>query len=628
MRSPAPLPQFPPRRGSSRAWVALALAALLLAGCRSPRRHRERADRAAAAIIAEKQQETFGRTEPFTVERPSDTFRRRLLLGQDLPTLGPDSLGTDQLERIDHWPEKDHPPPGGTPEATVPPWSGPDPYALSLHEALQVGARNSRDYQAQKEAVFAAALDLEFQRDLFRNTLFGMLDGFGQVDRTSADAPDGVKGSGSLEATRLLRNGILLAGSIGIDLVKLLTGDRSSSLGLLGDASITIPLLRGAGRHVVTEPLTQAERNVAYQLRTFERFKKIFAVIVASGYLEVLRDLDRAANAEENYRGLVVLTRRTRALDGAGRLPGIQVDQARQDELRARDRWIAALQSYQARLDAYKTTLGLPPDARLALKREELEKMSASVTELFGEGEAEEGGGEVPAADAPVRLPAPGQGRRGPLELEERTVVLLAFQRREDLATARGRVVDAQRQVSVAADALRAGLTLTGSAAVGGGRSLASAGLADADPSPARGLYTADLLLDLPLKRTAEGHAYRESYVALEAAVRSLQALEDQVKSEIRSSLRALLQAREGVLIQARAVGLARGRVASTTLFLEAGRAQVRDVLEAQEALVSAQNALTEALVSYRVTELELQRDAGVLEVDAEGLWKEYRPDA
>ncbi|MGQ0615363.1 MAG: TolC family protein [Planctomycetaceae bacterium] len=617
-----------PWRERSRASTALALAALLLAGCRSPRHHRERADRAAAAIIAEKQQETFGRTEAFTVERPSDTFRRRLLLGQGLPAAGPDSLGTDQLEPIGRWPEKDYPPRGAPAAETVPPWTGPEPYALSLHEALQIGARNSRDYQAQKEAVFSAALALEFQRDRFRNTLFGMLDGLGQLDRTSATAPDGVVGSASLEATKLLRNGILLAGSIGIDLVKLLTGDRSSSLGLLGDASISIPLLRGAGRHVVTEPLTQAERDVAYQLRTFERFKKIFAVSVASGYLEVLRELDRAANAEENYRGLVVLTRRTRALDGAGRLPGIQVDQARQDELRARDRWIASLQSYQARLDAYKTTLGLPPDARLALRREELERMSASVTELFGEGESEEGGGEVPAADAPVLLPAPGQGRKGPLELEERTAVLLAFQRREDLATARGRVVDAQRQVAVAADALRAGLTLTGSATVGGSRSLSSAGLAAADLNPGRGLYTADLLLDLPLERTAEGHAYRESYLALEAAVRSLQAVEDQIKSEIRASLRALLQAREGVLIQARAVGLARGRVASTTLFLEAGRAQVRDVLEAQEALVSAQNALTEALVSYRVTELELQRDVGVLEVGAEGLWKEYRPDA
>jgi len=73
---------------------------------------------------------------------------------------------------------------------------------------------------------------------------------------------------------------------------------------------------------------------------------------------------------------------------------------------------------------------------------------------------------------------------------------------------------------------------------------------------------------------------------------------------------------------------VARRRVDSTDLFLQAGRAQIRDLLEAQESLISAQNALTAALVAYRVTELELQRDMGVLHVDANGLWQEYQPDA
>ncbi|MGB2823773.1 MAG: TolC family protein, partial [Phycisphaerae bacterium] len=68
-------------------------------------------------------------------------------------------------------------------------------------------------------------------------------------------------------------------------------------------------------------------------------------------------------------------------------------------------------------------------------------------------------------------------------------------------------------------------------------------------------------------------------------------------------------------------------RVTSTDLFLEAGRAAIRDVLEAQEALVQAQNSLTAALVAYRIAELELQRDMGVLEVNEKGLWREYRPE-
>lgn len=64
----------------------------------------------------------------------------------------------------------------------------------------------------------------------------------------------------------------------------------------------------------------------------------------------------------------------------------------------------------------------------------------------------------------------------------------------------------------------------------------------------------------------------------------------------------------------------------SSNLYLQAGLAEIRDLLEAQEALISAQNAVTSALVAYRVAELELQRDMGVLEVNEEGIWREYVP--
>ena len=64
----------------------------------------------------------------------------------------------------------------------------------------------------------------------------------------------------------------------------------------------------------------------------------------------------------------------------------------------------------------------------------------------------------------------------------------------------------------------------------------------------------------------------------------------------------------------------------STNLFLQAGRAAIRDLLEAQEALVSAQNALTSAIVNYRIAELNLQRDLGTLEVGGDGLWTEFTP--
>ena len=143
-----------------------------------------------------------------------------------------------------------------------------------------------------------------------------------------------------------------------------------------------------------------------------------------------------------------------------------------------------------------------------------------------------------------------------------------------------------------------------------------------------RGVYTGGGLLDLPLERTAERNAYRNSLIAMAQSVRAVQSLEDTVKFQVRDDLRNLLVSRESYRIQARAVELAQRRVRSTQLFLEAGRpgTQMRDLLDAQQSLLDSQNALSAALANYRVAELSLQRDMGLLLVDEKGSWSEYKP--
>jgi len=188
-------------------------------------------------------------------------------------------------------------------------------------------------------------------------------------------------------------------------------------------------------------------------------------------------------------------------------------------------------------------------------------------------------------------------------------------------------VYDAQRAVVVAADALRAELSLLGSAAAGESRGLGSAGQPDNfDLDFEKGRYNALVSLDLPLERTREIITYRQSILSMERAVRDYQDLEDSIKNNVRTRLRTLLDSRASLQIQAQAVELADRRVKSTNLSLQAGRVIIRDVLEAQRALLSSQNSLTSAIVRYRTAELELQRDLDVLQVDETGLWKEFSP--
>ena len=186
--------------------------------------------------------------------------------------------------------------------------------------------------------------------------------------------------------------------------------------------------------------------------------------------------------------------------------------------------------------------------------------------------------------------------------MEETEAIQIGLENRLDLRNSEGKVFDAQRAVVVQADALRAELTLLGKAELGGFRILYTAGQENAELRADRGIYTGLFNLDLPLDRTAERNAYRDSYIALERAVRDFQKMEDEVKWNIRNSLREMSRNRERLGIQNNALSLAEERVRSTGLFFDAGRAQMRDLLDAQEALLTARNTFIQALVDYRVS--------------------------
>ncbi len=598
-----------------------------IAGCKNAGQYRREADSVALEIIAQKQKEALGTTSGFTIERPSDVFRRRLILAQNLPYSDDASLGTGELAKIAHWPEDDYPPKAQPPDANeLERLRGP--VELSLMQALEIGAYNNFDYQKVKENIFQAALALDLTRNEFRNIFSGRLSGETTSNTTGSEARSGVRGSAEAGVGRTLKSGVSITAAIAADLVKLLTSPRGSSTGIAADASVSIPLLRGSGRHIVTEPLTQAERDVVYAIWDFEQYKREFAVQVAQAYFAVLKRYDALQNSEQNYRSLVRSARRSRRLADAGRLQEIQVDQAVQNELRARQRWIAATESYKQSVDSFKALLGLPPDAEIKLSPTELERLNQYARRFTADSNIAgvENATSVPA-DARVELVEPSRERAGPLEMEPTKAIEVALSRREDLRSAKGEVYDAQRAVVVAADALGAELTLLGSAGSGGRRNSALNDGSNIRPRFDRASFSGLLTLDLPIERTKERNEYRNSLIELDRATRNLQQLEDQIKLSVRNDLRKLLEAREELYIQAKAVRVAQKRVRSVNLFLEAGRAQMRDLLEAQEALLSAQNSLTSATIDYRLAELELQRDLGVLQVNENGLWTEYNPE-
>ncbi len=592
---------------------------LVATGCKSTRDWRNEADSHAEALIKNAQEKVKGTEESIVIESAADTLRRRLMLDQNLPKKTDASLGIRDLQDTERWQTEKHLKDGAT---YVERWNTKERVNLSLLEAIEIAAMNNRDFQAQKETLYQAALSLDLESHNFQTTFKGMMNGSIQSSYgTSRNTGSVVGADGSL--ARKFKNGVELTSALSVDLAKMLSGDRGSSFGLTYDGSLSVPLLRGSGKFIVTEPLTQAERNLVYQVREFEQYKRRFVVTIANSYLGVLRSAQTVQNQEESYKRIVTTTRRSRRMADAGLMNEYQFDQAIQTELNARESWVSAQQSLTKSLEAFRVLLGLPPDADVMPIKDELDNLLAQLRTLSEGVVMADYSGDVPSADADVELKMPDLTHSGPNEIRPEKALELAFANRPDFLNTMEKVEDAQRAVLVAEDSLRGELTIGGSASIGESRGVMSGNQPDAKFRPKEGTYGALLNVNLPIERTSERNRYRNSLISLEKAVRSFQAAEDQLKQDVRSKLRDMLENRERLVIQIQAVQLAERRVRSTDMQLQAGRAELRDVLEAQSALTSAQNSLYSAAVSYRINELELQRDLGVLQVSAEGLWKE-----
>jgi len=236
-------------------------------------------------------------------------------------------------------------------ELEVPP-SG----TLTLAHAVEMATAHNRDYQSQKEKLYATALSLTQARHVFEPQLSGIFGGgySWQNDEETANL------DGALGFSQLLDDGTQITADIATEWFRYMTGDPQTSLGSVLSAVVTKPLLRGSDKKIVQENLTQAERNTLYQIRSFNHYRKNFVITIISAYYGVLQALDNVKNAENNYKNLEYTLDRTKYQADAGRIARFELDQVEQDVLRARDGLLEAQLHYQQTLDEFKILLCLP----------------------------------------------------------------------------------------------------------------------------------------------------------------------------------------------------------------------------------------------------------------------------
>jgi len=450
---------------------------------------------------------------------------------------------------------------------------------FSLEETLVYAVKNSRSYQARKERLYLSALSLSDTKQDYSITARSSFSG----DYTrQSDGDELLNVGGQNAVSKLLKSGGSISLSLANDLLSFFTGGSTRSVTSALGLNIMQPLLRGRGADIAAERLTQASRNVIYEVREYAAFQQTFSRETVIDYISLIQQEERVKNQltnlesrKANYDYL-----KARSIDRAS---SSDVAQAKQAVLVAETAYIQAKVGFENAVDAFKIQIGMPAGFEFSLNRTELDKLAKVGLRSFKYSESE--------------------------------AYEMALQHRGEILNAIDRFEDSRRNVLVTADSLRTTLDFVARA------SLNNSGnrwerLNTEDISRSVGLE-----LDLPVNKSRERSNYRRSLISFDAQARSLSQSHDELRNLIKRRFRELDQFRNNYQIEIGAVKLAERRVEENELRLKMGTLIFRRLSESQDDLIRAQNAATTALVNYQESRLRLYEEIGLLDIEKAEFW-------
>ncbi len=447
---------------------------------------------------------------------------------------------------------------------------------LDLVGSIQYAFSHSRDYRFAEEDYLLEALRLLAERHLWGPRFFN--------DTIAAfeSAGDNSLYDSSLSLINDFRvtQRLPYGGQVSAQLLAAATWDlhqhvtgNEQTLDLIFAANI--PLLRGAGM-VAQEDLIQAERNVIYAARRFERFRREFLVDITTDFLDLVVQLQAIENGRRGVRQFEESEERERALVQAGRQPPFNAALAVQDTLFALDRLNRQIESYHLAVDRFEVRIGMSEEEELVIKP------------------------SMPGLPIPV------------IDMDDAVRAALSF--RLDLQNRRDFIADAQRGVNNARNALLADLNVSASVGIPTDTSQ-SIGAGDFDLGDTT--YRAAIALGLPLDRTVERLDLRQAQIDLERSIREYDLFRDAVAVEVRAAVRGIDRAEFSVGLQEENVRVSEIRVAS----IEAApdRASARDRSDAVIGMQAAQNDYDSAQRDLQVAILQYLLTSDQLRVEPDG---------
>lgn len=300
---------------------------------------------------------------------------------------------------------------------------------LDLENTVALGLMHSRNYQEQLEELYLSALDVAFERFRFDAQFFGGNDTFltadGRARAGNTRSRSVFNTDTNVVARQLYANGGELVVGFANSLIWQFSGSNTYTANSLLNFTLVEPLLRAGGRALVLERLTIAERTLLGNVRAMERYRRNFYVSLVSGrdlsggpsrrggffggagltgftgvggggfgrvgglgggagggggigagtgaqqaggYWGLLQAQQELRNLASNVADLAGSLQLLQAYQQANRIDQLQVDLAKQQFYAQQSRFLNARTAFQNQLDAFKVTLGLPPDVPVTVR--------------------------------------------------------------------------------------------------------------------------------------------------------------------------------------------------------------------------------------------------------------------
>lgn len=561
---------------------------------------------------------------------------------------------------------------------------GSEPYMITPDKAMTLALVNSRDYQTRLENVYSTALAVTLQRFYMEPQVFAGMSpstlpraGGGPANYPNSwvyrtlEAPGG--GGSTLNfgtvagVGKIFMSGASVVTAFANQTTINLTGTTpfQPQVNSVIPIQIIQPFLKGGGRAVTLEGLTQAERNMLYEVRAFARYRQDFVAKLllgtasgasgnlatgtgttavgtdpTIGYMALLQSLMQIENNRNQVFSFeTILKLQSEQVGGEGsNLTQLQVDQTNSSLQGARSSLLTSQVNYRNQLDQFKMQMGLPPDLPIVPDIELIGPYRKFQRDLRAWSIRKDR--ELPELDVIAgRLP---DLEELDVKIDDRSILdvidkekfdeeeellkvaaRVALENRLDLMNARAQLYDSWRQIRVTANALKGvfNVNLTNQVFTSPYTTNPMGFMSSAKQ------VALQFNTELPLIRLNERNNFRTALINYQRQRRALMQSEDQLKQTVRANIRTLQQTYQQYEIAKKQIVLNfRQRDQSQEqLFAPGGTADtavmVNNLNSSTASVNSAANNLVSLYVTFLGNRIQLFRDLGIMPYDE---WEAY----